>query len=150
MIISAIIIAVNSVISYRNNPYTDTFLSKYCEWRGVTEDIQTSAGRGAKIIFSNRLAAQTAIASGNFLEPIEVWDVPANADIPAQNIALLVNFPSWTSAEIMSAAEKKLNDHGFSLVERANILRRPVDLCWSGPSGEMLKFKRIDRVPHPE
>jgi hypothetical protein len=150
LIISAIITGVNSVISYRNYPYTDTFLSKNCEWQGVTEDIQTFGGRGAKIIFSNRIAAQTAIASGNFLAPIEVWDASTNADVPAQNVALLVNFPSWTSADIMTAATEKLNDHGFSLVGRANILLRPVDLCYSGPSGEMLKFERIDGLLHPE
>ena len=150
LIISAIITSVNSVISYRNNPYTDTFLSKYCEWQGVTEDIQAFGGRGAKIIFSNRLAAQTAIASGDFLAPIEVWDASTNPDVPAQNVALLVNFPSMTPAEIMTAAAKKLNDHGFSLVGRANILLRPVDLCYSGPSGEMLKFERIGSLPHPE
>jgi hypothetical protein len=150
LIISALITSVNSIISYRNDPYTDTFLSKYCEWQGVTEDIQAFGGRGAKIIFSNRLAAQTAIASGDFLAPIEVWDASTNADVPAQNVALLVNFPSWTSPEIMTGAAKKLNDHGFSLVGRANILQRPVDLCYSGPSGEMLKFERIGALLHPE
>ena len=148
LIISAIITSINSVISYRNNPYTDTILSKYCEWQGVTEDIHAFGGRGAKIIFSNRLAAQTAIASGDFLAPIEVWEASTNAEVPAQNVALLVNFPHMTPAEIMNSAAKKLNDHGFSLVERATILRRPVNLCYSGPSGEMLKFERIDGL-HP-
>jgi hypothetical protein len=150
LIISSIITGVNSVISYRNNPYTDAALSKVCEWRGVTEDIQTFGGRGAKIIFSNPLAAQTVIASGHFLAPIEVWDAPTNADVPAENVALLVNFPSWTAVDIMTAAAKKLNDHGFSLVGRANILQRPIDLCYSGPSGEMLKFERIDGLLYPQ